>query len=85
MTGHPCPWLHWTPAFVPSYSEFVFPGFWYVDNRATSVMDSALLQHGGLPNSKTFSLFMGFELVGTGLGGFIKELGLGLDYSWFSF
>ena len=57
---HHAPCLQGRPAFGPSCTEFVYPGWWHFDNGAISKFDDVLLELGGLPHVLPLAVHLKF-------------------------
>ena len=67
----PCSYLHGRSTFCPSCTEFVYPGFWHFDNGATSKIDVALTEHGGLLHVLPLAVHLNYFLIDGPVGGTI--------------
>ena len=48
------------PAFSPSCTEFVYPGYWHFEKGAAWKFHDILLEHGGLPNVLPLAVHLKF-------------------------
>ena len=68
LTVTPYPYPHRRPAFGPSRTEFVYPGYCHFDNGATREIDDVLLENGGLPHVLPLAIhikYLGSQVEGT--------------------